>query len=161
MEGHQLIVQSNPILQAQNDLSVPNSYGTLTNGQIVVGTENWSPCEVTIPKGTCIARCRQVQSENYEILTLSEKAEAPDKEFQFDCCGFLLPLAINPTLTSPINDIEGLDLTNTILSDEQISHLHAFLHHNRDVFSIGDTPGLVHGVEHEINTGTACPISVP
>ena len=57
--------------------------------------------------------------------------------------------------------IEGLDLSKTCLNDDDLKRLKDLLIRNHDVFSTGDTPGLVRGVEHIIDTGDARPISVP
>ncbi|KXS09737.1 hypothetical protein M427DRAFT_38379 [Gonapodya prolifera JEL478] len=123
LEGEDICIVANPILTARDNLSVPNSFCRVKDGVVAVGIENWSDQTVIVPKGTRIARCTRIDNTEYETFVLKAKPEDAEPILGFDRRGILMTAIANPTLGTARNDIEGLDLTNTILTDEQIGRL--------------------------------------
>ncbi|KXS15339.1 hypothetical protein M427DRAFT_32538 [Gonapodya prolifera JEL478] len=127
LEGEDICIVANPILTMQDNLSVPNSFCRVKDGVVAVGIENWLDRTVIVPKGTRIARCTRIDNTKYETFVLKAKPEDAEPVLEFDHWGILMTAIANPTLGTARNDIEGLNLTNTILTDKQIGHLQAFL----------------------------------
>ena len=156
LNSQTVFIQSHPAASARSGLMVPNSLVRVDNGKAEVLLTNCTAETLLVPKGACVAHFEHM--EENEILLLEPNENRGSGEAEMTAEGAILhaevPLSTNES-------IEGLDLSHTCLNGTELKRLKVLLAKNREAFSIGDTPGLVRGVEHIIDTGDARPISVP
>ena len=159
-----MLATSHPVVAGRDGLFVPHSQREIHDGMVLLMCSNFSGSTITVQKGTAVARCSAIEEEGYHVFTLDEVSPGADSSqlLKFDQHG--LQHTAGQNMAAPVapltgaDSIEGLDLSQTALSDHELSLLCQFLAHNCDVFSTGDTPGLVQGVEHMIDTDDHTPI---
>ena len=130
---------------------VPNGLAKIADGKTLLCVANTTADTLLLPEGARVAQFKCMKENEFFLLDVPE-----------DQTDILEGELLHAELTSGITEeIEGLDLSDTCLKDTELRHLRNLLAKNKDVFSKGDIPGLVHGVEHTIKVGDAEPISVP
>ncbi|KAJ3312295.1 hypothetical protein HDU93_005047 [Gonapodya sp. JEL0774] len=156
-EGREVSTTANDLFAARDGVMIAKGVHKMeVDGVISTLLTNWTTSPILVPANSRVASFEFRHPGDY-IAEMNEIAAEPvEFNLRFDCRGNEVssrrnePVVFTPKVAAAA-EIEGLDLSQSDLRDEERDRLMDFLKKNRDVFSIGDTPGLVSTVEHRID----------